>query len=230
MLWPNARWQSGKGLMNCTMFSLPRFVLARPLWYFSPPFIDAFSLKIKRHRREKNLLVTVAGILCILAEGFSRMQEIRGASKPNKFQSTTSPQTAISSGSEQQQKKKCQSTWEVLSNWKIWIAEINFYFAIPWDIRRWNFSAAFVRRFTAKDFMFNSCFPFVFSHSPPRFIAAFFGLLWLIRRVICKVIKVMMLFCFPRPSVDVIFARGLHKSRESSFNILTCRTFMLCLA
>ena len=55
------------------------------------------------------------------------------------------------------------------------IAEINFYFAVPWDIWRWNFFAAlFERRFAQRNIkihvqqLFFSCF----SHSLPRFIAS----------------------------------------------------------
>lgn len=52
------------------------------------------------------------------------------------FQNKTSPQSAVSSGSEQQKMSKHLRN-EIIENseW-IEIAEINFYFAIPWDIRR----------------------------------------------------------------------------------------------
>lgn len=80
--------------------------------------------------------------------------------------------------------KKNVKALEKRSNWKIWIAEINFYFAIPWDIRRRNFSAAFVRlakieqilKFHVQQLFCVSCFPIL----SLAFITAFFGLLWLI--------------------------------------------------
>lgn len=103
------------------------------------------------------------------------------ASRRQNSKTKLHPKTAVSSGSEQQKNVKAL---EKRSNWKIWIAEINFYFAIPWDIRRRNFSAAFVRlakieqilKFHVQQLFCVSCFPIL----SLAFITAFFGLLWLI--------------------------------------------------
>lgn len=100
------------------------------------------------------------------------------------------------------------------------IAGINFYFAISWDIWRRNsplllfdIRLRFALEKEQKILKFHVQQLFSF-HVFPFSIAALFGLLWLIRKVICKVIKVMSCFSIESRCNVFFFARGLQENNQ----------------